>query len=262
MGQFTTLAKNSDKIKKVINQDDEQSKAFTNEQFSSAKFTTSKITLNSESIGEILKRARREKKYNLKKAAQRTDINIKYLKALESGRRDLLPAGIYARNYLRDYALFLNLKPKELIKQFDLEEKKEVLGKNANPFLRKVPKFQYLISVPKIIKNSIIIFLVLICVIYLWFLINKIISPPLLIITFPDNNFTTEETFITITGQTDPEAGIKINGKDILLTSQGNFSQKINLKSDLNTITIAAKKKYSKEQILIRKILVKNAIEK
>lgn len=262
MSQFTTLPKNSDKIKNADDQDGQQPKSLSNKQFSSAKFIANKITLNSESIGEILKRTRREKKCNLKKASQRTDINIKYLRALESGRRDLLPAGIYARNYLREYALFLGLKPKELTKQFDLEEEeKKISGKKINPFLRKVPKFRYLISVPKIIKNSIVIFLVLICVIYLWFLISKIISPPLLIITFPDNNFITSETAITITGQTDPEAGIKINEKDILINSQGIFSQKINLKSDLNTITIVAKKKYSKKQILTRKILVKNVIE-
>jgi len=61
---------------------------------------------------------------------------------------------------------------------------------------------------------------------------------------------------ITVDGQTEPEAEIKINDEIILNNHNGYFSQTINLKKGLNNIVITAKKKYSQEITVTRQILV------
>lgn len=88
------------------------------------------------------------------------------------------------------------------------------------------------------------------------FYFQKIISAPKLTIIYPEKNLLTKETAIEIKGQTEKEAEVKINGELILNNNNGNFSQTINLKKGLNTITINAQKKYSKESSVTRQILV------
>lgn len=221
-------------------------------------FKNNKITLNNETIGELLKKARLEKNYSLQKVSQKTNIRQKYLTALETGQYNLLPAGIYGKNFLRDYAYFLGLDSHELTKELDSTVDVSSNKAPLDPFKKKLPKFQYFLSIPKIFKNLIISVSVIMCVLYLGIFINKIISPPYLEIFYPQKDLTINATSLTITGKTDKMATVIINGKTVLISKTGDFSQKINLKSDVNTITIIANKKYSKKQIIIRKIIVKN----
>jgi hypothetical protein len=56
---------------------------------------------------------------------------------------------------------------------------------------------------------------------------------------------------------TEPEAEVMINGELVLTNTAGYFIKKINLKSGLNTISISAQKKYSRKNLVEKKILVK-----
>ena len=57
-------------------------------------------------------------------------------------------------------------------------------------------------------------------------------------------------------GQSETEAEVKINGELILMDEDGNFSKLINLKKGVNPLEISAKKKYSRENLIIRQVLV------
>jgi hypothetical protein len=61
---------------------------------------------------------------------------------------------------------------------------------------------------------------------------------------------------ITLQGVTDPGAEITINREMVLTDKNGNFQKDISLKKGLNTLEIIAKKKYSRENIVIRQIIV------
>jgi transcriptional regulator with XRE-family HTH domain len=217
-------------------------------------FKKNKITSPAEEIAARLRQARQEKKISLNEAAERLNINIRYLTALEEERWQDLPAGLYGKNFLRRYGEFLGLKTNELINLYNQEEKKS-LPKSSNLFNRKIPKTP--LALPKIIKNSAIAFLILLCLGYLGYYVNNITKPPELIIIQPPKNITTNENYIVVRGLTETETDITINGENILPTETGNFSKKINLKEGINTIVITAKKKYSRRRTVTRKVLVK-----
>jgi len=101
--------------------------------------------------------------------------------------------------------------------------------------------------------------IILVCFIYLGVRVNKIISPPLLTILSPEINLITEQTSLLAAGQTEAEANLTINGETVLSDKNGNFSQVINLKNGLNVITFVSRKKYSRSNIIIRQVLVKNS---
>ncbi|MCK5358629.1 MAG: hypothetical protein KAJ48_09560, partial [Elusimicrobiales bacterium] len=135
----------------------------------------------------------------------------------------------------------------------------EVLHSQSNtktdPFSHKKPRTIFFLSVPKIIRNIIIIIVVFICLLYLAYYLNNIISPPELNIFYPDTDITLENNIITIQGRTEIETKLLINGEIVLTDADGFFTQEIKLKKGLNNIQISSQKKYSRQNIITRKII-------
>jgi len=221
-------------------------------------FKLNKIFLDNETLAEQLRRARQAKKLKLEEVAKKLKINYKYLAALEKGEYDKLPKGIYGKNFLREYALFLGLNYRELGEVFN-EEKKIFEPHDAKElFSRQVVKKTYFWLVPKIVRNIIIALIILICFLYLGFRLNKIISPPSLFIYSPIENFSTNQHTVNVSGKTEPETQLNINGESVLSDLNGNFSKLVNLKNGINTIIITATKKYGRDKTITRQVLVKS----
>ncbi|HPY08693.1 MAG: helix-turn-helix domain-containing protein [Patescibacteria group bacterium] len=215
-------------------------------------FVPKKI-ITEDSWGEELRRARNFKNLSLETVAEKLKIRREYLLALETEDLDLLPAGLYAKNYLKKYAEFLEV---------DLSSHPSLLSdlqdelKSTDPFSQKILKKSRLRVFPKIIRNIIISLAIIICFLYLIFYFNKIILPPKLTLLQPDSDLSVQESSLMVIGQTEKEAEIKINGELILSDTNGEFSKLVDLKKGVNTIEVSAKKKYSRENIIIRQILV------
>jgi cytoskeletal protein RodZ len=221
-------------------------------------FTKNKISADHEEAAEKLKQARLTKGLGLDAVAKNLNINIKYLDALEKSQIEKLPAGIYGKNYLREYAKFLGLNPEEIIELYGLSNNETINQDTKNLFSQKVPGVKYFLSLPKIITNIIIILLVCVCVGYLGFYLKKIIAPPTLTITNPAGDITINKNSIDIQGLTEPEAEVIINGELVLTNPNGFFTKKVSLKNGLNIIAVSAQKKYSQKNYIEKKILVKN----
>ena len=71
-------------------------------------FFANKIITNADTIAEQLRQARLSKNVKLEDAANELGINRTYLEALEKGNFNKLPKGVYGKNFLREYALYLN----------------------------------------------------------------------------------------------------------------------------------------------------------
>ena len=222
------------------------------------QFRTNRIFLDSETVAEQLRSARQEKKIKIEDAARKLNISQKYLKALEKGDFDKLPTGVYGKNFLREYSLFLGLDYKELGEIFQKEADLMENSPQNKLFSRQIAKMRYFLAMPKIIKNLIISIVVIICFVYLALAVKEIISPPYLFIENPQENLVTKEKIINITGVAETEAQIIINGRQTLSDSEGRFAQIVTLKNGINIITITAKKRYGREAVIKRQVLVKN----
>jgi cytoskeleton protein RodZ len=81
-------------------------------------------------FSEELKAERESKNISLQQVANKTKIDIKFLRAIEEAKFDILP-DIYIRAFIKEYALVLDLKVNEVINKFDfvmhgkVEEKQE-----------------------------------------------------------------------------------------------------------------------------------------
>jgi cytoskeletal protein RodZ len=69
-------------------------------------------------IGETLQLARERKGVDLYRAERDTKIRLRYLAALEDGAYEDLPAPVYTKGFLRNYAIYLGLDPDEILERW------------------------------------------------------------------------------------------------------------------------------------------------
>lgn len=219
-------------------------------------FKKNRVCYDYETVGEQLSFNRKKQGLSLKKISKKININSEYLEALENGDYKKLPEGIYRKKILKKYCDFLGLDSEKIKDTFFKEKEVSSPDLNKTPSLKKIKAYKFFI-LPKFIKNSLIVLLILVCFGYLGYCLNQAISPPKLTISNPSGKaLTITDKQILIQGTTHPEAKVFINNKNILKENSGNFTQNINLKEGLNTVTISAKKKYSRLNVIKKQIMV------
>ncbi len=218
-------------------------------------FVKRSVSLEQDSIGSYIKKIRERRGIDINEVSKKTGVNVKYLIAIENGNYKDLPRGIYGKIFFKKYIDFLGIRYKNIVNDFVKEQSR---GQNleSNIFFNKIVSWKNLLSFPKILRNFLIALLIIICFLYLFFYFRGIFSPPFLDVSYPPDNQIISEYYINVTGSTEPESEVKINGQLILIASDGNFSENVRLGSGVNNIIIEAKKKYSREKVINRQILV------
>src|SRR5665213_2785575 len=90
------------------------------------------------SVGETLKRARLEQGLDLCAVAARTKISARYLEAIESDDRKILPGGFFYKSFVEQYAKSLSLDSREIDAEID-----RVLSADEPP---RLPGFESVVA--------------------------------------------------------------------------------------------------------------------
>ncbi|MCS7276079.1 MAG: helix-turn-helix domain-containing protein [Dehalococcoidia bacterium] len=77
-------------------------------------------------LGELLEQKRLERGLSLEDVERATRIPLKYLVALEREDFSQLPPPVYARGFVRSYASYLGLNPREVLTLMPLQEEEEI----------------------------------------------------------------------------------------------------------------------------------------
>jgi cytoskeleton protein RodZ len=76
------------------------------------------VSTESGSFGDWLRRQRELREISLRDIAERTKISLRYLEAMEADRFDLLPAPLFAKGFLREYARYVGLSPDDVVNHY------------------------------------------------------------------------------------------------------------------------------------------------
>lgn len=91
-------------------------------------------------LGERLRMAREDQGISLSQASLETRILQRYLIALEDGTYQHLPGDVYARGFIRNYALYLGIPSEELIELYRCErgttDPIQVIPATSSPHIR------------------------------------------------------------------------------------------------------------------------------
>lgn len=210
-------------------------------------FTTRKVSMNT--LGDVLKQARQSRGWDLKRVERKTGISRNYLEFLEADDFYKLPSSTYIRGALKRYAEFLDLDSQEIIKRFRHEFEHILTPDNSKSSIPS-PKKGFNI---KFIFIPAIIVLILF---YLGFSIKEAVSPPYIEIIQPLDDIITKESTLIIEGKTELGIDVFINNQAVSQIDNGHFKQTIELLPGVNVIEISGQKKYSKKQIIYRRVVL------
>jgi transcriptional regulator with XRE-family HTH domain len=175
------------------------------------------------SIGQELKRERELRGISLKEIADSTKINIRFLRALEEDRIDLLPEQFFTRGIIRTYAKYLGLDEQSVLNTYleglHSKESREKSTEDKKP--EESEKFE---SLPKE-KNKLWLFVLVVLVIIaltiiMYFVLRKDESPPPEMTKSDPATQNTVEKLIPTTPITREEPEIKQDALDLEITVQ------------------------------------------
>lgn len=209
--------------------------------------------LNSLSLAEILRGARTSQGLSLKRASELTDVQLKYLKMLEEGDFENLPAPIYVTNFLKKYGTLLKIDSDFLIEHYKNEKKfrESLTGKISG----RKPSLPFPFLTPRIL--SFLIGLLALCSIicYLIFQLSFIFKGPSFEIYSPaQESFTTDEDIIIVKGKSS-SSDLTINEKKIYVDKNGGFQEEVTLNEGLNSISIESKSSFGKSSKKVLEIV-------
>src|SRR5512147_2092556 len=72
-----------------------------------------------DSLGADLRKQREIRGVTLKEIADATKISKRYLEALEEDKYDTLPAPVFTRGFVREYARYLGLNSEEMVNRYN-----------------------------------------------------------------------------------------------------------------------------------------------
>ncbi|OIP96589.1 hypothetical protein AUK40_04795 [Candidatus Wirthbacteria bacterium CG2_30_54_11] len=207
-----------------------------------------------EGIGEQLRAAREHHHITLRGASRRLKIREAYLKALEDEDFAVLPQGAYVLGFLRNYALLLHLNYRELRDQY----RKQFGGKIAEeteiaPEASTRKRIGFILTPARVIAFTIIVGSAL----FLWYLFSQYQSltrPPILELSSPLEGEVFNARSIRITGRTDHNATLRINGEEVHLSTEGIFEREfVALKNGPESLEIVSENRISGKQTIIHR---------
>ncbi len=203
-----------------------------------------------------MKKLRSDRRISLTDVSKNTNIQVKYLEFIEEGSYDNLPADVYVKGFLKSYADFMSIDDQSLIKLFEKEKEikknlrlsknKKENGKN-NFRLLKPLKINSFVFTPKIIAGTLITFLVIAGVVYLYKEIGSFANVPRLVVLNPEQNAIVSGNSLVIEGVTDRDAKLLVNGQPVLVNDEGNFRENLILQAGSNVISIKSINRFKKE---------------
>jgi cytoskeletal protein RodZ len=209
-----------------------------------------------KTVGDVLRETRLSKNVTLEIAEKETKIRKNFLVALEQNEFGKLPSQAYAKGFIHNYSEFLGLNSKTMMAFYRRQTleipKSSILPKKPNETLES---HRYVLTPGRfvILFISVLLFLLLI---YFGLQYRKLQVPPSLSLDSPKTSMTTTSKRIDVTGSTDPDATISINGISVLVRSDGKFFDQVQLFSGKNTITITATSRYGKVSTTVREVTV------
>lgn len=205
-------------------------------------------------VGEILKKARNEKRITLDEAEKKLRIRQKYLTAIEENSWHKLPSLPYIKGFIRNYSIYLGLKPEEMLaffrRQFRGGEKAGLLPEGVtkplnDPLIRWTPRLTII---------------AIVCVFaglffgYLFVQYRTLTSPPSLTVDRPQEGEIIASATTAVSGTTDRDAVVSINTQKIAISPEGTFQTTISLTPGVNTIIIDSTNTFGKKQSVTRTV--------
>jgi len=205
-------------------------------------------------VGQVLKKARKERGVSLKEASLSTRIQLKYLRALEEDKFSQLPSLTSSQGFIKNYAQFLEIPTAGVLaifrRDFYQSEKGKIIPTGMINPVNEI-KFRWSPKVTLLLVMTVLLLSLFGYLGYQYFSFNN--RPPLEIIS-PKEKETVFTDKIEILGKSRPDSLVTVNGNLVMLSSQGEFRYQLELFPGDNKFVVEAKSKLGRKTRLERTV--------
>ncbi|KUK76550.1 MAG: Uncharacterized protein XD93_0850 [candidate division WS6 bacterium 34_10] len=198
-------------------------------------------------VGEVLKKQRKELGKTVEQVALDTKIQPRFITYIESNDFEKFDSPIYAQGFIKIYAKYLELNEDRILALY----RRSVPNDNQKNSLNRetqIVKHRNISISPKLIAIAFSILFLLGILGYIGFQIYQFQNPPTITIQSPENGQTVSEKEISVTGSVDSNSVLFVNDQPIEISPEGNFNYSIKLNPGVNIITVLAKKNNSTQE--------------
>ena len=207
-------------------------------------------------LKSLLTEALELKNVNHEKLSQLTGISERYIWAIQNVELDKLPSSPYVRGYIKKIAEVLHLNHDEIWEMYRKELEKKTSGKYDT-----LPENRF--AIRHLSRKQIFgIAVGTLLIVYFIFNASRLLGRPDLQVVFPESNiYATAEDHIIITGNLSQQDKLTINGEEIFINSDNNFSKDYPLIPGLNILELKAQRFLGREVTMIKQILYQPGAE-
>lgn len=194
-----------------------------------------------QTLGDFLSKKREAKNISLEQASHDLLIKKDQLESLETGQWQKLPEPTFVSGFIKNYADYLGLDSKLALalyrREFDPAKaparKPNLLGSKR------------ILLTPQRLINLVFALIIITFISYLAIQYTSILKSPKLQVFSPTEDSTTTVPAILITGETEKETTVSVNGEFAPIDQDGKFSYQLKLEDGQNIIDIIAAKRLS-----------------
>jgi len=206
-------------------------------------------------VGEILSEKRRSLGLSLEEIGKETKIRPKYLEAIEKNNFSSFGQSTTVKGFIRNYAQVLGLSPENTLavfrRDFAENEKGQIIPQGVVEPLDE----QQFYWTPKLTFIAIVVLLLGGFVFFFFRQYTRFNSPPFLEISSPADEQIFKEK-IVVSGKTDKDASVRIEGTLITVAEGGSFKEEIVLPRGENILTIEASNRRGRKRTVNVKVKV------
>lgn len=212
-----------------------------------------------KTVGQALRTARNDRNVTLHEAERATKIRLETLQDLEGDNFEGLPSTTHIKGFITLYGEWLGLDPQTLLALFrrQYDEKQTTFQVLPDLSPRRRPK---LMLTPSRAFGLGISLLVLAFLGYLVAQYQSFAAAPAVELSSPSDNSKVNNGTVEVTGRTDRDAKLSINGQRIDLTSSGAFSVSVTLPDGTNDLSVSAVNKLGRVTTVKRTVTVTTAV--
>lgn len=218
-------------------------------------FITKKV--QTQTLGEYLIACRKALGFSISEVAQLSQVQPKYIQALEEGNFQVLPAGVYVKGFLKNLAKVYRIKEEGVLEQFlheqQVQNNLENFGEIGNPKKFVLPRF---ILSPRTLAIGSAALLGLLSLAYLYFQISSLKRPPALEVFSPEKDEIANTSLLLVRGRSEPGASVYLNNQALVTDAEGEFRENLSLAPGSNQLVIKAVNKFGQETTVTRSIIL------
>lgn len=211
-------------------------------------------------LGEELKKRREAVGMSVTDVAREAKISSRYIRALEAGEYGVFSARVYAQGVLRRVIKVCRIEDGDWFTTTCSREWEAVFaGGGTNPPLRAKNgaerQNKFFLTPRRLGIGAAAGFSILL----LGFWSARLITfaaPPMLTIQSPADQSGFVDPTVDVTGVTEKESSLTVNGRELTIDERGNFHEKIELPQGVSILRFVSRNRFGKEQAVVRTIFV------